>query len=400
MLGPYASLFRVRGAWAFSASAFVARLPISMMGIGIVLLISRSTGEYALAGAVAGVSAFAGAVFGPLVARLVDRYGQATVLRPFLLLFVAGVTALVLLVRSGAPAWTWFLAAILAGSLPQFGALARARWAALLPAGSARQTAFAFESVIDEVVFVTGPPLVTFLAIAVSPQAGLFVAASFALCGGLALAALRRTEPAIARSDTPHPSHREVLRPGLVVVSLVLLAAGAVFGSIEVIVVAYSDALDHPGWAGGILAGYAGGSLVAGLVYGAVQWKPALATRFWVSCVIFGAASTLLLTVRSLPVLAVVMFFSGLSISPILIGGTALVETLMPPGALTEGLAWVTTGLILGVTIGASLSGPLIDGFGAQHAFLLPTAAGVSTALFALAGRRWLVGRGSVMLAK
>ncbi|MBA2555251.1 MAG: MFS transporter [Geodermatophilaceae bacterium] len=400
MFGPYRELFRVEGSWQFSATGFVARLPISMMGIGTVLLISQTTGRYALAGAVAGTIALSSAVFAPLSARLVDRFGQARVLRPFLLVYVAGVAGLIVAVPAGAPVWTWFVAAVVSGVVPQFGALVRARWAAVLSPGAARQTAFAFESVVDEVVFVAGPPLVTFLAIGVSPAAGLLAAAGFALAGGLSLAALRLTEPAPAGGGSEHPGFRAVMRPGLLVVSLTMLGAGAVFGSVEVIVVAYTDAKGHPGWAGAILAVWAGGSLIAGLVYGARRWRRELAPRFLLAAVVFGLSAILLLAVTSLPLLAIVMFVSGLSISPVLIGGTALVESLMPPGTLTEGLSWVTTGLIVGVTAGASLSGPLIDTFGAQRAFVLPAVAGLVTAGSALSGSRWLVGRGSAMLAR
>ena len=115
---------------------------------------------------------------------------------------------------------------------------------------------------------------------------------------------------------------------------------------------------------------------------------------------IFGLAASLLLSVRSLPVLAGVMFVSGLTISPVLIGGTALVETLLPPGTLNEGLAWVTTGLIVGVTVGAALSGPIIDTFGSEPAFALPATAALVAAVTALVGRRWLVGRGSAIVVR
>lgn len=400
MFGPYRAQFRVVGGWQFSAAGFVARLPIAMMGIGTVLLISQTTGRYALAGAVAGTIALSSAVFGPLSARLVDRFGQARILRPFLLAYVVGVAALIVAVTTEAPAWTWFLAAVASGMLPQFGSLVRARWASVLPAGSPRQTAFAFESVVDEVVFVTGPPLVTFLAIGVSPAAGLIAAVGFAISGGLSLAALKRTEPAVSGGSLAHPGFRSVMRPGLLVVSLTMLGAGAVFGSVEVIVIAYADALDHPAWAGAILAVYAGGSLIAGLAYGARQWRRELNFRFLLAAVVFGLGALMLLAVTSLPLLAAVMFVSGLSISPVLIGGTALIESLMPTGTLTEGLAWVSTGLIVGVTVGAALSGPIIDTFGAQRAFLLPAMAGMATAVIALSGSRWLVGRCSGMLAR
>lgn len=399
MFGPYRAIFRVEGSRKFSAAGFVARLPLSMLGIGTVLLVSIATGRYAVAGAVAGTIAISEAVFGPLAGRLADRHGQAAVLRPFLAVFVLGVVGLVVAVRTGAPTWTWFVAAVACGVLPQFGSLVRARWAAVLPSGSPRQTAFALESVVDEVVFVAGPPLITVLAVAVAPDVGLLVAAGFAVVGGLALAAQRATEPALMHADHRHPGLRAVMRPGLVVAALVMVGAGAVFGSVEVIVVAYTEAAGRPGWAGVVLAIWAAGSLVAGLGYGAVTWRRGVAGRFLVCAVAFGLAAQLLLVVGSLVELAAVMLVSGLAISPMLIGSAAVVELVMPPGTFTEGLAWVSTGLIVGVTVGASTAGPLIDAFGAQRAFLLPALAGAVAGLSALAGSRWLVGRRSVMLA-
>lgn len=398
MFGPYRSLFTVPGAAQFSLVGFVARLPISMMGIGTVLLVSATTGRYTLAGLLAGALGLAAAAGAPAIARLVDRRGQATVLRPVLVLHGLSVMALVYAVTSGAPTWTWFAAAVLAGGTStNIGSLVRARWAHALPAGQARQTAFAFESVVDETIFVAGPPLVTWLAIGVSPQAGLLAAVTFAVAGGLSLAALRRTEPPLHTAG-PAPGLRRVLGPGLLIVALTFFGAGTVFGSVEVIVVAYAEARGHAVAAGGILAAYAGGSLVAGLGYGAVPWRTALHLRFLLASVAFGAVTLLLLAVNTLPVLAAVMFVAGFSISPVLIGGNALVESLMPPGALTQGLTWVSTGIILGVTLGASLSGPIIDGYGAQRAFLIPVVAGVSTAALTLAGRRWLAPRRSAML--
>lgn len=400
MFGPYRVLFEVEGSRQFCLSGFVARLPLSMMGIGTVLLVSQATGRYALAGAVAGTIALSEAVFGPLAARLMDRFGQARVLRPFLAAYLVGVAALLVVVRTGAPTWLWFVAAAFCGVLPQFGSLVRARWAAVLPPGAPRQTAFALESVIDEVVFVTGPPLITVLAIAVDPEVGLLVAAAFALAGGLWLAALRSTEPPLQHTEQRHPGLRAVLRPGVVVVALAMVGAGAVFGSMEVIVVAYSEQQGRPGLAGPILALWAAGSLVAGLAYGIVRWRRPVAQRFLVSSVVFSIAAVPLLVVNSFLSLALVIFVSGLAISPILIGGAGVVEIVMPAGTLTEGLAWTSTGLIVGVTIGAALAGPLIDAVGAADSFGLPVAAAVLSGFIALTGSRWLVGRGSAMLAR
>ncbi len=52
-----------------------------------------------------------------------------------------------------------------------------------------RHTAFAVEGIADEVVFVTGPALVTLLATSFAPQSGLVVALVAGTVGTVALAA-------------------------------------------------------------------------------------------------------------------------------------------------------------------------------------------------------------------
>src|SRR4051812_42219145 len=135
-----------------------------ILGLGAVLLVAGRTGSYGLAGAVAGTLALAGSVVSPQWARAMDRRGQGTVLRTAMGGYLAAGVTFALVVETGAPRWTWFLFSALTGARPpNSGSRGRARWAHGLEAGP-RQTAFACEWVVDEVVFVVGPPLVTLLA--------------------------------------------------------------------------------------------------------------------------------------------------------------------------------------------------------------------------------------------
>src|SRR4051794_39356952 len=172
----YGALLRTPAAWTFLAPAFAARLPFAMLSLGTVLLVADTTGSYGLAGAVAAVAAAAQALVGPRTGRLADRHGQAAVLLPTVLAHGTSVAALTALALAHAPSWTLFAAAVPAGaSVPQIGALVRARWVHTLR-GRPRQalsTAFAFESVTDEFTFVIGPVLATVLGTAVAPAAGL-----------------------------------------------------------------------------------------------------------------------------------------------------------------------------------------------------------------------------------
>jgi MFS family permease len=164
---------------------------------------------------------------------------------------------------------------------------------------------------------------------------------------------------------------------------------GAVFGSVEVVTVAFADERGAASLTGAVLAAYAVGSLVAGLVYGAVQWRSSAPRRFLAGMALLGVGMLPVAVVGTVPLLAAALFVAGMAISPTIIAGTALVREIVDPARLTEGLTWLSTALGIGVSGGAALAGQVIDADGARTALLLPVACGVGAALLALAsGRR------------
>jgi len=400
---PYGSVLGQPGAAAFSAAGLLARLPISMLGIGIVLLVEASTGSYAAAGTVAAVYSVVQALCSPVVARLVDRHGQAAVMRPAVAVHVAGVVALVVLTTSGAPLPALLAAAVVMGSsIGSVGALVRARWAWVLtraggPVAARLHTAFSLESVVDEVVFLVGPVVVTLLATRAGPAWGLLAAAAAVTVGGAVLFAQRATEPAPVRRRAGDPGGgRAVLRSGGMVVLVVAFAfLGVVFGSVEVLVVAFTDERGRPGLAGVVLALYAVGSLVAGLVYGALRWRSSDARRFTAAMPLMAVLMAPLVLVDSVVGLALALVVAGVAISPTIISGNALVRALVAPHRLTEGLTWVSTAMGVGISAGAAVAGHAVDRSGAQGALLLPVVAGAGAGVTVLLCARWLTASGT-----
>jgi MFS family permease len=391
LLGPYREVLRVPGAPGFVVAGLVARLPISMQSLGIVLLVEATTGSYALAGAVSATFALVQALLAPVLGRLVDRHGQARVLLPALVLYAAGLGGLVTLALADAPAWTLFpAAAAYGGSYPQPGSLVRARWAHALGGTPLLPTAFSLESVLDEVVFVVGPVLVTVLATEIAPAVGVLAAAVFTLAGSLALAAQRRTEP------PPHPTEGgqrapSVLRlAGVRVLVLVGVAAGGIFGSVEVATVAFTDERGRTAAAGLVLALLALGSLLAGLWYGTVRWRAPLPSRFVRGVVLLAAVMVPLPLAPNVPVLAALVFVGGFTISPTLIAAFALLEQLVPAASRTEGLTWFSTGIGIGLATAASATGQVVDAAGGRAAFGVAVGSGVVAALLAVGGARRL----------
>ena len=395
-LAVYTDVLSTPGAKVFVAAGLVARMPISMLGIGIVVLVQSGYGSYRAAGLVAGTYALVSSLCSPLVARAVDRHGQARVMRPAIAVHLAGLSALVLTASLGAPLLLVAAAAVVMGTtIGSVGALVRARWAHVL-GGARLSTAFSLESVLDEVVFATGPVLVTVAATALWPPAGLVAAAVAVGAGGAVLLAQRSTEPPVTRAR-PARGTAVLASPGMPVLLVVFVAAGAVFGSVEVVTVAYTAAAGV-GWSAGVvLAVYAIGSLLAGLAYGTVAWRAGAGRRFALGGLGFAAGVALLALVSALDaldsvvVLAALLFVAGSAISPTLIAGNALVGDLVAPTRLTEGLTWISTSLGLGVAGGAALGGAWVEAAGARSALVLPALCGALAAVVVTAGWRAIV---------
>ncbi|MFD1858738.1 MFS transporter [Aeromicrobium camelliae] len=386
MLSTYAALLRTPGAAAFSLAATLGRLPLSMAGLGIVLLVVERTGSYAQAGVVAAGYILAAAVAAPIQGRVADRWGQAPVLVAASLIFAAG--AGLILATAGGPTTVAMLCAAVAGlGAPQTGNMARRRWSHLLAADRARlSTAFALEAVLDEAVFIVGPVLVTFLTISVAEPAGLLVAAACSCAGSWGLAAHRSSAP---------PTHRgargssERLPAGLLAVVVVAAACmGVLFGSTEVLVVAFTDEQGRPGLAGLVLALWAVGSLAAGVIVGALPAPASPLGRLRATTAVLGLLFLPLPWAPNVALLAAGMLVTGFMVAPTLIAATTLVEATMPPARLTEALMWTGAGLSIGVAPGASLSGIVVDEVSASAGFLVPCVAALAASAIAVAYRR------------
>jgi len=391
-LGSYVRLLRTPGAKGFSGAAFVARMPLSMIGIGSVLLVERATGSYAIAGTVSATAAFVQSIGSPITSRLIDRHGQDKIAIPAATASAASFVGLILAVRSHAPTWTFYLFAALAGALmPAIGSMVRARWARIYAGTATLHTAYALESVIDEVVFLIGPVLVTFLTTSVAPSSGLSAVAAFLSLGTLALCMQRGTQPDPA-PDRGRQGFGAIAVPVVRVLLLVFIGTGTLFGSVEVITVAFAQEHGHTASAGLLLAVYALGSMIAGIGFGAIHLSMPLPRKLLILLSAMAVTAALLPLADSLWLLAAFLLLAGFTIAPTLITAFALLEELVPAELLTEGLTVGTTGLALGVTLGSSVGGPLIDDLGAQHAYLLSTGGAVAAFVLAVLLRRGLRG--------
>jgi MFS family permease len=364
-------------------------MPLSMMGIGVVTMVSQLTGRYGLAGALSATIALAAAVLGPQVSRLVDRHGQCRVLRPTTLVALTAAAGLLVAAHLRGPDWVLFVCAAGIGSVPSLGAMVRARWAALYRGTPRLHTAYSFESVVDEVCFIIGPIVSIGLSTAWFPEAGPLLAACFLAVGVFWLTAQRATEP------EPHPREHHgggtALRSrGLQVLVATFAATGAIFGAVDVVTVAFADERGHKGAASVVLALYAAGSCAAGVVFGLLRPAGTPARRWLLGICAMAVSMIPLLLVGNLPFLAVALFVAGLSIAPTMITTMSLIEEHVPRAHLTEGMTWVSTGLAVGVALGSSVAGWVIDAAGARTGYGVPAVSGAVAVAVGFLGYRRL----------
>jgi len=381
-LKSYLAVLGTPGAWRFLLPALCARLPFAMLQIGVLLLVQWSTGSYGWGGVASAAAAVAQAVVGPWTGRLVDRWGQARVLVPQVLVHAVLLGGLLALAQNRAAPLVLVAVGCLAGAtVPQVGSMVRARWANVLPPRRVG-TAFALESVTDELTFTLAPLLLLPIATAYSPVWGLSLALVMVLAGTLFFAAVRHGAP-VPVPAVPGASRTVVLgRRGVPLLAGAMLGVGTVFGSLQVGITALTAELGDPSAAGTVFGTFSAGSLVGGLVYGGLRSAAGRRSRLLLLLSLLAAALLGPALVGSLGLMYGAAAVAGLVIAPCVITGYTLLDALVPAAARTEAYTWLNGSIALGIALGAALSGQLVDRLGAAPAFFVPP---VAVALAALA---------------
>ncbi len=379
MANPYREIFSAPGAIGFSAAAFFARLPIAMAPVGIVAMLAQTHGEYWLAGAVSATFALTNAFIAPQISRLVDRYGQSRIVMPTTIVSVIAFALLIIATNQGWANWTLFVSAFFAGAMPSIPAMVRARWTEIFRNRPELNTAFAFESAADELVYISGASLSVALAVSLFPEAGMLISTAFLTVGTIAFLLQRSSEPPVRPLDQSSPQRSAIWSRPVQIITLALIFVGSTFATAEVSAVAITRELGQPGAASLVIGVYAIGSFLLGITLGALALRIPLQRQLMI------AVSVLALTALPLPfagtsttLLATAVFLSGIAISPTFITAFGLIERRVPETMLTEGITWVMTGIGIGMALGAFVSGWVVDNFGAANGFWVSVVASFS----------------------
>ncbi|MGL5819035.1 MAG: MFS transporter [Phycicoccus sp.] len=376
VLTAYAPLFRVPGAAPFIAGTAISRSGGAMFGVAVIVMVSERRGSYGLAGAVSAVGIAVLAVAGPVLGRYIDRFGQRRVALPFVALSTSAGAGVVVCSALGAPVWTLFVLYGLSAVLPEPGPMSRARWAHVYADDPDRlHTAMAFEQVADEASFVMGPVLAVLAATLWFPEAGLVLAYLLFAIGCVTFLAARATEPPVV-AHVDRPPGLAVRRPGVLVVAAALTMTGVIFGANEVVAVAYADERGATSFSSVVLGGFALGSTIAGLVFGARVFRMTLTRRLALAAAGMFVLELPALVAPGLWPLAVAMFVAGSATAPMLITSLSLAQRLVPRALVTEGMAVAVTGILIGISAGSAVGGWAVEAWGAQPAYAVPVVAG------------------------
>jgi len=385
----YRTLLRAPGAAPFFLTAAVGRVGIAMTSLGIVWLVHARTGSYATAGLVTGGFAVAEAVAGPQLARLIDRFGQHRVLPPALLAHAAAVAILLTLVAAVTPDWLMTAGGVLVGAtIPQLGALSAARWAALLRDERAEglPTAFALESLANEMAYLAGPALISILGASGYPEVGTVLAATLVVAGGLCFAAQRRTAPPASGAAERHRTDRSLLRPGFAVLVGVNLVIGVFFGAMQISVTAFAVEHKAAATAAVLFTVSSCAALLAGWLYGLRRWRTAPQVQLAVATAGLAVGCLALLVAGSPVELGIGVALTGMAIPPILVLCTLLAQSAVHQAVLTQAFVWLNSASAAGAASAAAATGWAVTTFGAHGGFAVAATATGVAAMLAVTG--------------
>lgn len=383
----YGDLGKNPGVFRVLFSQLMARFPFGMLSIILLLHIQLAYGDYTSAGLVLATQSVGQAISGPLSSRFMGRWGMRPVLTTTsilcaILLAVIALTQLPLLLVA-------LIAFGVGIATPPVTPAVRTMYPKLVP-GNQLSALFSLDAAAQELIWVLGPVVAVFITSQFGTTVGLLAAAGFMILGG----AWFIMSPTLGTLKLP-PSRRgfgAVLRyPTVIIATVIGFFFVASFAAIEAGVVAAfrGPTGDDQGslQSGIVLALFAGGSLVGGLLIGHRDMRPwSLALRMTI--VLAGTLACLV----SLNIwwLGTVLFLGGIGTAPAFAAISNIVSASVRFSETAEAFGWVGTGQLVGVAIGSAVAGIAIDLGGPQGAVIVSAIALSIGTFCALAAMRWI----------
>jgi MFS family permease len=376
----YGSLLKTPGVARIIAAQLTARFPSGMLSLAYLLHIERIHDSYGAAGLVLAATSIGQAIAGPLTSRWMGVWGMRKVLVLTMVVCAISIGAMAFIVM---PVYLYMVVGFISGlSTPPIQPAVRTIYPKIVNSKQLTPL-FSLDASAQEIIWVAGPVLTTFVAVQISTTLAIALAGVLLVGGGLWFI----LSPEVGRVRIPRSKRKlgVVLKKPAVLLSTIVgfLLIGAC-AALEASVVATFG--DHGPESGVILAIFALGSLAGGLALGHIPVGPwSMARRMFV--VFLGMA--LALAALDFWWLAITLFIAGIGIAPALAVMFAIVSATVKFSDTAEAYGWVGTGQLIGAAMGSAVAGFLIDANGAIGGFVAAAALAFIGFVIPLLLRSW-----------
>jgi MFS family permease len=371
-------------------AALASRMPIGMLGFGMLMFLREVLGNFAHAGTIVGIEFIAAAITAPIVGRIVDRYGPRRLLYVTGTVQPAALLAMLIAAKLGQPFAVITTFAVIAGAFSSpITTLTRTMWRHRFDSDDDRRTAFALDSVAIEINFTLGPSIMAAILAAFGATAAFgvvivtIVLAFFAFMASPALRYFKQAEAGI---------ERHLLGPltdgRLRLIFIATFGLAMSLGLLEVGYPAYGIAAAVPAMGGLLLGVNSIGSAAGGALYGGLHFRMPVERQFALAVGLMSVG--LLLHTLAIPMVAaffVAAFLAGALIAPSIASQSVLVSRLAPEKYATEAFTWGSMCIVSGIGSGIALGGVLVESVGLPTLFTVSGSIAAATALVALSVR-------------
>jgi len=365
-VGAYSNLLKTPGVARIIAAQLTARFPFGMLSLAFLLHVEHNTGSYAAAGLVLAATSVGQAISGPLTSRWMGVWGM----RPVLMLTLSiCVVSLVVFALAPLTLPFYMVVGFIAGlSVPPVQPAVRTIYPKMVNS-SQLTPLFSLDASAQEIIWVAGPVITTFVGTQINTVYAILLAALFLIGGGTWFIA--SPEVGRVRIPTSKRSFGKVLTRPTVLLSTVtgFLLIGTCSAVEAGVISAFGNGSPNSGF---VLAVFAIGSLGGGLVLGHLPVSPwSLPVRM--AIVFVGIALTVIIP-TSFVWLCVTLLIAGIGIAPALAVMFAIISSSVRFSDTAEAYGWAGTGQLIGAAIGSAIAGVLIDRTGAVGGLSVATA--------------------------
>ncbi|TFC04735.1 MFS transporter [Cryobacterium adonitolivorans] len=379
-MSSYWTLLKTPGVARLIGAQLTARFPFGMLSLAFLIHIEALFDSYAAAGLVLAAMSIGQAIAGPLTSRLMGRLGMRPVL---IVTMIVCTAAIVVMALVPLPIVGLMVVGFIAGlSMPPIQPAVRTIYPKVV---NSRQLTplFSLDASAQEIIWVLGPVIATFVAIQVSSTAGILLAAFFLVAGGIWFVAL----PEVGRVRIPRSRRKlgvVLKKPEVLLSTVVGFMLVAACAAVEAGVVAvFGHGSANAGWVLGI---FAIGSLIGGLALGHLPIGPwALASRMLIVTLGLAVAGIFL----NFWWLSGALLVAGIGIAPSFAVLFGIVSASVKFSDTAEAYGWIGTGQLIGAALGSALAGFAIDHSGAGAAIYVAAGFAALGTIIPALGRRW-----------